>query len=339
MSDIQKLEQIRLKSAERQKRFYDNNKQKILEKKKMEREQLKKMNEPILEVVTPKEYTLDMIVDVFKEITNINTQKKYINDIKRIFTVSGINLFKGTMEEFILIKQKIEESKYSLSTQKGSIQSLLVFMELTNFLINPKVRAKYEVLFDVYKIKTEDEHTEKQNNVDNSVMDFTKYLNLVLDKFGSKSKEYLIAKMYHEITVRDNFYNLKIINSLDEDDGKSNFLTDDCEHIILNDYKTKNVYDKKTFVLSNELQKLLLDYIDTNELKTELFPEHKKGLSQFIISMNGKINVKGGINEIRKMSVSQFLMKENLTAEERLEFAGKMCHREKTQQTYKRGIV
>lgn len=339
MNETQKLDHKRLKSAERQKRFYDNHKQTILGKRKMDREQLKEINKPVVKVVIPEEFTLSMIIRVFGGIENVNTQKKYINDIKRVFTLADISLFRGSMEEFNLIKKMVDESKYSLSTKKGSIQSILVFMDLSKFEASPKVRAKYEVLFEVYKIRTEDEHKERQNSAECRVMDFEKYLQLVLDRFGLASKEYLVARMYHEITVRDNFHNLKIVDSLEEDDGKGNFLTRDCRHIILNNYKTQNIYEKKTFVVSEELQRLLLDYIDAKGLSARLFPENNKGLSKFIITMNGRINVKGGINEIRKMRVSQFLMTENLTAEQRLAFADTMCHREQTQQKYKRGIL
>lgn len=339
MNEAQKLEHKRLKSAERQKRFYDKNKPAILGKRKREREQLKEINKPVSKAVAPEEFTLDMIIRVLGGVENINTQKKYINDIKRVFTLADIRLFRGSMAEFNLIKKRVDESKYSLSTKKGSVQSVLIFMKLSKFQATPKVKKLYADLFEVYKIRTEDEHKKRQNSEECRVMDFEKYLRLVLDRFGSRSKEYLVARMYHEITVRDNFHNLKIVDSLEEDDGKGNFLTRDCRHIILNNYKTQNIYEKKTNDVSEELRRLLLDYIDAKGLSTRLFPENNKGLSKFIITMNGRVNMKGGINELRKMRVSQFLTTENLTAEQRLAFANKMCHREQTQQKYKRGIL
>ena len=340
MNDSEKLESLRIANRKRQQRFYEAHKETILNKKKAERDLVKVVNTPKPEVITPTAFTLEMIIDVFTaNITTENTRKKYINDIKRVFFLAKLDKFVGSMEEFNSIKKAVESSKYSLSTQRGSFQSILVFIDLSKFVIDPKVLARYALLLDVAKVKTEDELEERQKNPDNAVIPYDEYLKRINDKYPVNSKERLIALLYKEVPVRDNFGSLLLIDSLDEDDGAGNFLLRNCEKIILNNYKTKNVYDKVVYDLSSKLSGVLLDYIDANEIREYLFPENvKKGLSQYVIAMNKKIGLKISINTLRKMNVSEFLAKADIDAEDRLIQSRKMCHSENTQKKYKRII-
>ena len=189
---------------------------------------------------------------------------------------------------------------------------------------------------DVAKVKTDDQQEERQNNPDNAVIPYDEYLKLIYEKYPENSKERLVALLYKEIPVRDNFGSLKLIDSLDEDNGVGNFLLRNCENVILNDYKTKNVYNKVVYDLSSKLSEILLDYIDACEINDYIFEQ--KPLSAFVISMNKKLGLKISINTLRKMSVSEFLAKANITAEDRMEQSRKMCHSVATQKTYKRII-
>ena len=116
--DAQKLANITIKNRERQARYYLKHKQGILDKMKNSREQLKELNAiPEPAPIIPTEFTLDMIIDIFTStITKPNTVKKYICDIKRVFNLSGITSFTGSLEEFFGIKESLNNSKYSLST-------------------------------------------------------------------------------------------------------------------------------------------------------------------------------------------------------------------------------
>ena len=71
-----------------------------------------------------------------------------------------------------------------------------------------------------------------------------------------------------------------------------------------------------------------------------LFPEEiESGLSKYVTDMNEKIDIKGGINAIRHMKVSEFLQKQDLTPEMRLDFSYGMMHSQSTQQMYRRGVL
>jgi hypothetical protein len=175
------------------------------------------------------------------------------------------------------------------------------------------------------------------------VIPFTAYLQKILDFFGKDSKEYFIASLYNGLTARDDFGAMKIMRNIPYDNGRDNILfcdkLENC-YIILNTYKTSDMYGKKVRILSPELRTLLISYIERNRLADYLFPDDiEYGLSRHIIDMKKKINIDGGINYIRHSKVSEFLKRSDVTPEMRLKFSCDMCHSESMQQKYKRGVL
>lgn len=341
MDDSQKLELIKINNRKRQAKFYSENKAKILAKMAIEREQLKILNkvEPI--VIVPVSFTLDKMIQIFNTVINENTRRKYVCDIKRVFSVSKIPIFTGSIEEYLIIKETISNSKYAISTQKGCIQSILVFIEKSNIIIDTKVTAKYSVLYEVYNIKTTDQNTARKTDADHNVMEYKKYMEIIKEKYGADSKQFLIVSIYNEVSVRDDFARIIILNDKSQDNNIDNYLlnVNDKFSIILNKYKTSNVYGKQIYLLSDSLSLLIQNYINKHEIDTYLFPENSSGLSGYITNFNKRVNIIGSVNYIRHMIVSEFLNRTDLTPEERHTQAIRMCHSEPTQQKYKRGVT
>ena len=340
MDASQKIEHLKIQNRERQAKFYNENKAKILAKKQIEREQLKLLNrvEPI--VIVPVSFTLEMMIQILNDtIPNENTRKKYINDIKRVFTLSKIHHFTGSIEEYQIIKNSLAESKYSISTQKGCVQVILVFIEKSNMIIDTKITAKYNVLYEIYCIKTTDQNTARKTDADHSVILYTDYMDLIKNKYGIDSKQFLIVSIYNEVTVRDDFADLVLINHTSQDNNINNYLLCDNDKytIVLNKYKTCKVYGKQTYVLSDHLCLLIQNYINENDIETFLFPDNKS-LSGYITNFNKKVAVIGGINTIRHMIITEFLKRTDLSPEQRHTQAIRMCHSEATQQKYKRSV-
>lgn len=340
ITDTQKLEKLTEQNRNRQKTYYNNHKEKILQKKLAEREQIKEINKPPPPApIIPTEFTLEQIIDVFtKSITSANTLKKYICDMKRVFKLSGITEFTGSLQEHFIIKESLENSKYSLSTIKGSFQSILVFIDYSN--IDTKVKAKYDKCHKIFIIKCEDQNTKRKTDKSHSVMLFNEYKEKILEKFGNESQEYLIVSLYDEFTCRDDYGGIRILRNVPIDNGTDNYVFIDgnkqCS-IILNTYKTSNLYGKMVRMLSPELSDIIISYIKRRNLCSFLFPENLSGLSRYIIDMNKKIGVKGGICLLRHMKVTDFLTRTDLTPEMRLEMSEKMLHSEGMQQRYLRG--
>jgi hypothetical protein len=345
-TDSQRIEKLAEMNRARQARYYQKNRQSILDKYHVEREQIRVLNIPPPPVeIIPTEFTLEMVISTFEAtITRPNTVKKYICDMKRVFKLSGITVFTGTLDEFYGIKQSIDESKYSLSTKKGSFQAILVFITNSRIGVDKKVLANYDRCHKIYCIKYEDQNTKKKTDNAEMVLPFTKYHKKIKDYFGADSKEYLIASLYNELTARDDYGALIIKRINPFDDGICNFIcinkTKTNCFIVLNTYKTSNLYGKKVKVFSDELCSLIVNYIQKNQMADYLFPEEvESGLSKYVSDMNEKIGVSGGINAIRHMKVSEFLQKPDLTPEMRLQFSTDCMHSESTQQRYRRGVL
>lgn len=336
-----KLEMMRQKTNSRQTKYYQAHKAQILAKKQAEREQLRELNKPPPEpVILPLEYTLDMIQAVFTEhITNPNTLKKYNGDMKRVFTICDLHFFTPTIHTYNGVKDGLEQSKYSLQTRRGAVQSILVFIDKSGILIDPKITAYYNVLYEVYGIKCADANDAKKTADANEVMNYDTYMELVAEHYKTDSKQYLISSLYRECTMRDDYGQIKIIDDLDNDDDINNYIFihgGSCS-IIMNTYKTSTIYGKQIYPLTDHLDKLINDYIIKHNITDFLFPEQKK-LSVYISNMNKKIGVIGGINYLRHSLVTLFLNRTDLSAEERHNYAVRMGHKEETQQYYRRGI-
>ena len=94
ITDSEKIKKITEQNRNRQKTYYQARKQEILQKKAIEREQIREINlPPPPPEIIPSEFTLDMIHAVFNEkIINKNTKLKYCNDFKRTFKLSHHSL-------------------------------------------------------------------------------------------------------------------------------------------------------------------------------------------------------------------------------------------------------
>lgn len=247
LTDTQKLEHMKLKNKERQARYYENHREEILQKNRAYSDRIREMNAPPPPPqIIPTEFKQQMIDDIFTAtIANPNTLKKYTNDIKRVFKLSGINEFTDSLEEFFVIKESLNNSKYSLSTIKGSYQSILVFIYNSKMIVDTKVTAKYDKEHKIYCIKYEDLIIKRKTDKEEMVTPYTEYYKRILDFFGKDSKEYLIASLYNELTCRDDFGDMRILRIVPYDNDKDNIFFIDHRkekcHITLNRYKTSNI--------------------------------------------------------------------------------------------------
>ena len=137
--------------------------------------------------IIPTDFTLEEIINVFTStITKPNTVKKYIFDIKRVFKLSGITMFTGSLEEFFGMKESLNNSKYSLSTIKESYQSILVFITNSKMIVDTKTIQKYDKEHEIYSIKYEVLITKRNTDEEEMVMPFTEYHKRILDFFGKE---------------------------------------------------------------------------------------------------------------------------------------------------------
>ena len=89
-------------------------------------------------------------------------------------------------------------------------QTIVYLIDNLNIGLSVATIKNYKDIFEQYKIRSNDLSDERIINSNNAVIGYKDYMNKIKNKFGVDSKEYLIAKLYDELTVRDNYQNLII---------------------------------------------------------------------------------------------------------------------------------
>ena len=109
----------------------------------------------------------------------------------------------------------------------------------------------------------------------------------------------------------------------------------DALTLIVNKYKTSEKYGQIKVKLSLPLSKLIRNYMSNKDLNDGDYLFGNKNLSSSVSKMNKKIGDTGGINEYRKMSVTD-LLNSKPSAQARQKLAQQMAHAPLTQLKYLR---
>lgn len=338
----------------RQKRWYDLHKADVSTKRKAKRAELKKSSEPeSIPVVKPAKkgvFTEEVVVGLLNELDiNHDTKKKYIEDVKALFRITECNNFVTCLNNFTQIKHYIENAKqkrdptkpYSINSKKGFIQAIPYVIDKLHIPVKKGVHSKYVDLLETYKIMSGEHTKNKQDNPEFDVLPYSEYLGKIKTAFGEDSKQYLVAKLYDECMMRDNFGDLTIVGYVKEmTDNNQNYIVapkTGLMRMYIQQYKTDAKYGVIQVKLSKCLSKMILKY--TNGAKGALFPESKNGLSSFVGTMNRKVGIKGSINTLRQMKISEELRDANLTADEKQKLAKSCGHSHMAQLKYVRQLI
>lgn len=309
--------------------------------------------EPNIQPTTKKSnYTAEDIVNLIKNDKTIikpNTRKTYISSIRRAFNLSKCDDLKNCLNSYKKMIDNIENAKkYTTNSIKQTLQTILFVNDKYQLFKNmfsdkkaTELKKHFGTAFEKSKDNSRNELEEKQQTEE--FPSFAEYLSKVKTQFGVKSKEYLVALLYSHFTVRDNFADLVIIATQKEDDGKSNFLLKTRTNtlkFIINDFKTKNKYQKLQFTVpKGELKTLLNSWINDKRLAygDVLF---KGKLTTFVSKLNKKLgyNDLGGVGIFRHMRVTELYENKNLSFEERNKLSQEMGHSLVIQKQYKRNL-
>lgn len=376
MNPEEKIQHIRDLAKARSKTYYEKNKEKILQKRKEERDVLNKTiqeikekrripftetieaDESIVNLSPTADYTREEIVDLIKQQNyEYDTQKTYISDTNRIFRITGCKSIIPCLKKTDMIIKEIKNGKYrgapyAVNTLKQTFQMLVIIID--KFLINntnfnknqlKTIKSKINTEFDRYKELSAEENEEQMKN--QIVPTFKQYLQEVKNMFGQNSKQYLVSLLYSIFTVRDNYKKMKLIKSQKENDGVNNFILSDGKtiKIFINDFKTKSKYEFLTYAYNQknndekELKKLIEKWININGLVYGDYIFGKTSLSKMVGDMNKMLGYDEhkAINLFRHIRVTEEHGK-NLSFEKRSELAEKMGHSIFTSKKYKRNI-
>lgn len=267
------------------------------------------------------------------------TLKKYKEDLKRFFKITGCNDISECLQKYNLIIKEVNNSKmkngipYANNTIKSIYQSILFVIDNFHLDVN---KDPYLHEYEIKILESNDDNAEKKEN--ETVLPFKVYLEKAKEKWGVDSKMYLIASMYDELTVRDDFQ-LHIVSSVnDMTNDKINYLLVPRSgnfKITINTYKTQTKYGVINHSCTKDLTAMIKKYISNNKIKVGDYLFGNKKLTQFVSSQNPYIGIKGGVSLFRNMKISD----EEVTIKspaERLALADKMRHSPVSQLWYLR---
>ena len=263
-----------------------------------------------------------------------SSEKKYIDDIKRTMKMTKCDDLLQCLQNPKKIIDLVNKAKmnngnlYSINTKKSVFQAILFVIDNLKLPIDKKL---YNKEFEIYKVKSSDQNAEKVATQE--VPTFTEYLKQSRSRFGMDSKEYIIARFYDELTVRDDF-GLTITDK--DQDGNYLLVTKNYLEIIINDYKTEKKYGQIRYKLKKSLENLTREYIIKKKLGVgdSLFGHTQ--LSAVASKMNKELGYKGGTNLFRHMKITSEL--QNASPEDRVRLAEIMRHSPVVQIAYLRKL-
>jgi hypothetical protein len=352
MTDEDKYQhQLRL-NRERQRKYYEANKDKILGKKKTQREATCTQCKTVAEPELPQ---------------NTNIIQKFKTKLEQIGENTGdsIPTFLRNLSSFIKFTSCDDLSKclkkpknvlnlldnarmgkngtgnlYAVNSKKSYIDSVLKAIDTLGIKVDKKPYTEYKARLG---IMSSDEHAVKKAT--EKVEDINTYLTNVETKFGKSSKEYVLSRLYDEAPLRDDFHQLIIIQTENKaDDKNKNYIKiprAGLGRVIANDYKTAKKFGTIKIDLTIGLTNLIRQYMKDNDIGygQGLFGD-KKRLSAFVSTMNKSMGYKGGISLFRKMKISTLLDGERITdAKLRQDLSNKMGHAPATQLQYLRNLI
>jgi hypothetical protein len=258
-----------------------------------------------------------------------NTLKTYLSSLQRLETIFPDMTVKNAKPMI----SAIDKSDYSTATKRVLMQTLLFMITKFDLSVPSGSVEDFKHYLNVLKLKGNDE---LQIKMDESVLPWADYLSKVRAEYGTNSKQFLIASLYKELTLRDDFQ-LKVVSTLPKTlEGNYIVIRPTFCTVVITTYKTSDTYGLIKHRLSKPLSKMIRDYVQSRGDIDYLFGNAK--LSPFITQFNKTIGVDGGVNLYRHMAVAE-LMKGEPSPEERVRLAELMRHSVFTQMKYLRKIT
>jgi len=216
----------------------------------------------------------------------------------------------------------IENKGYKPNTTKTYFQTILILIRQYNQL--SKYQDRYYELFQHYKEVAINYNLEKELTED--IISFTDIMNNVLKEFGIESQQFLLIKLYNELTMRNDFegitFDINDDKHIDLNEGTiniKNFNKTDKRYPPVKDHK---LTDEFMQLLNKSLQKQPRPYLFKYKVKTLLK------------------NMKLSVNLLRHSKISTELqtIDDKLNLEKKLKLSTNMKHSTSTQLKYIRKL-
>ena len=298
-------------------------------------------------------YDLPSILERVKQLVDDGKMDRgYLSTTKTLFSITGCDTLTKCLLQFNAIEDKIKNGTkkngepYALNSKKSFAQCIVKLITILDIPVSEALKQKYVVLMQQYCGKSNEQSEARKSDPEHAVMPYSEYMGKIKQLFKAGSKEYLIASLYNEVTCRDNYGGIQIVNGMNDIDKstKQNYIVVPTINkqlctVVIQSYKTEKRYGTINEKVSSGLSKQIRQYMDTHNLTDgdALFSNNK--LSTFICDMNKKVGVTtGGSNFMRHSKITEMLDKQVLSEKSRLELALKMRHSPVSQLKYVRQV-
>ncbi len=315
--------------------------------------------------------TLDLTFRTLTKAMNCDTSHDIVDCIKNFDKIE-----KYFKEQYKLhldaVKNGLPRAGYTAGSILTALQRLYAvnFYYLLNFtrgtdtppLIPDAIVEKYNKLSRYYQSLAQSRTAKLQQT--ETLSTFKSIKEMVLKKYPKTTESYpwqnMLIRMYDWLTIRDNYGNLEIVDSMDKitSNKKKAYIyvpsrANNKGYIQINDYKTVKKYGAIKYEIPLNLTKEIRFYMKENNLKAGdyLFHQvHNKNkpwgkLSDHIKAMLKSAGVKdiegidnkGNVNLFRHAKISE--VAPDADEKTRAELAEQMTHLPSTQLTYVRSVV
>ena len=345
LTAVEKDEHRKMLQRERAKRYYAKNKEKVLEKNRL----TYAINHGVDKLVEDDNELITELKKIIKEHTNINptTGDNIINASKvwcKVLKINTIVSFKNkiTNNPFEVIDRidtasyGNDNKDYSSNSKRNYLAHLFNICDAFEITLTKKSKTAYQHKIDEFNLENT-KRVIKRNDVEKETLPtFDEYIERVKQIYPENSLQMLLILLYSELTCRDDYGRLIIIDDTKKATGNKNYIFVGKRDIkiIIHQFKTAKVYKKIQCKLSYELANKVKSYITANKMNIndELFPYDT--MSHIICDINKKIGVEGGINTLRRIAIKTELTSDDTTAESQQKLADTMGHTLRFQQTY-----
>lgn len=373
-TDNYMMEAIRKYNRERAKKYYDANKGKIAEQRKIRRQERNDMlkqckgmtvekTTEVAPVETPKvvkkKFKIKITPNQSLSLVLCNqyfdnnmtyssgdkplqpsTVLKYKKNIKQFFLLTGENDLRPYLNNPEKIYEIINNAKLSIASKVDITVSILKL--LNNNIVPNYPKAKYDLIdgyFRKFKAESDAHRKNKITDEKHAIENFDSLAKIIKDKYGVNSKENIIIGLYAQIPKRDDFY-LKITDATPKSKNENYIVVPKkgTVEVIINQHKTGEKYTAENEKLSSSLSNEIRAYIAKNNLKVGDYLFTNKKLGPFIKAMFAKVGKPeiNGPTALRHSIITTTLNKPDLTVEEANQLAKTMKHSTNLQQLYKR---
>ena len=308
--------------------------------------------------------------DYMKQRVEYYTKKELVpntvSTMETLFQISKCNSFEvgfKSPDEFVkkldVARWGSQNQLYEITSKKNLFQHIVKAIDHTPNLkevLTEEIFEEYVRLFQISKIEVSEQYAKRIVDDDEAVMRFTEIRELVNNVYPLDSEHRLIINLYYELTARDDFKNLVVVNTTDDaTDPNTNYIVIPvpCKNkklfkistIVLNSYKTDGgdvAYKKRTMKvnLSGELSKSISRFLlsKSEDQRDELFQGVRKP-STLLSEIKAKLNMKSLTINVLRHSKTTELYYNKPTAKERNDLAVSMMHSPDTQVKYVKRLL